>query len=123
MTRTAKTRFNIINDMLMKAILAEGSTNGKNSGMMILVTQLAIIVYIVSDVMLPPSFSVMTAAAAAVGQITHRKQPSHSSRASGFVVCTIISTSSPESEMRMPWRIKCHVRGWSSLTSILQNVT
>ena len=66
MTRTAKTRFSIINDMLMKAILAEGSTNGKNSGMMILVTQLAIIVYIVSDVMLPPSFSVMTAAAAAV---------------------------------------------------------
>ena len=101
-TRTVKTRFSIINDMLKNGILAEGSTRGKKSGMMILVTQFAIIVYIVSEVMLPPSFSVMTAAAAAVGQITHRKQPSHSSRASGLTVCMMISTRSPERAIRMP---------------------
>ena len=80
--------------------LAARSTIGKNSGMMIIVKQLAIIVYTVMVAMLPPSFSVTTAAAAAVGQMTMTNIPSHTILTSGDVRFTMTRTMSADSVVR-----------------------
>lgn len=105
------------------SISALFSTIGKKSGMMTDVTTLAMIVYMVSEPMLPPSFSVTTGAAAAVGQMIQINIPSSRSFTSASEVNVISHTKNPDKAMRMPWRIKCHVRGFISFICILQKVT
>ena len=75
-TSTRTTRSSTISTDMRKVMLALRSTKGKNDGMMTTVKQLAIIIYTVIVAMLPPSFSVTTAAAAAVGQMTQMNTPS-----------------------------------------------
>ena len=87
------------------------------------VKQFAIIMYIVIEAILPPSFSVITGAAAAVGQITQTKTPSKIILVSGDVVKEINKTTIAESNVRIPCKQKCQVRGRNSSSLILQKVT
>ena len=90
--------------------------------MITIVKQLAMSKYIVSDAILPPNFSVITGAAAAVGQITLIKTPSQSN----FIVVSperlqpIIASMARE--VRIICKMKCHLRGRMSCTFILIKV-
>ena len=107
---------------MRKEMSASFSTMGKKRGMMTDVTALARNRYTVSEDMLPPSFSTMTGAAAAVGQMTQMKTPSSNSFMVGSEVRLTSSTAVKESSTRLPWRMKCQRRGRMSSIRILQNV-
>ena len=78
-TSTVVTLRNTIMLIYKNVTLAPFSTIGKNNGMITMVKMLAITVYVVSEPMLPPSFSVTTATAAAVGQMKQIKAASSTS--------------------------------------------
>ena len=72
----------------------------------------------------PPSFSVSTGAAAAVGQMTQMNTPSMmilaSTSSAGRSLMT--RTTMAVSSTLMPCSAKCHLRGRKLCMSILQNV-
>lgn len=110
--------------VVRKLMSAPFSTRGKRVGMMIMVTMLAMMVKVVRDPMLPPSFSAMTTTAAAVGQMKQMNMPSSMSLVSGEWVprSCMRATMMRLRVMRVAWMAKCHVRGLSSWRLILQNV-
>ncbi len=122
-TKTISTRLSTIRKDKRKEIFADFSTIGKKRGIIMEVKQLAIIIYIVIEATLPPSFSVITGAAAAVGQMTQTKTPSKIILVSSDVVQEIKRTTIAESNVRIPCKQKCQVRGRNSSSLILQKVT
>ena len=122
-TKTRSTRFSTIRKAKRKVISADFSTIGKKRGIIIEVKQFAIIMYTVIEAILPPSFSVITGAAAAVGQITQIKTPSKIIFVSADVVKEITKTTVAESNVRIHCKQICHLRGLNSSSLILQKVT
>ena len=120
---TMSTRLSTMRKAKRKLMSALFSTIGKKRGMMTEVTQLAMRIYTVIDSMLPPSFSVITGAAAAVGQMKQMNMPSKMSFQPGEGAMATSATQMAESATRIPCKMKCHVRGRNSLTCILQKVT
>ena len=74
--------------------------------MMTEVTQLAMRIYTVIDSMLPPSFSVITGAAAAVGQMKQMNMPSKMSFQPGEGAMATSATQMAESATRIPCKMK-----------------
>ena len=77
----------------------------------------------VSEAMLPPNFSVITGAAAAVGHITQMNTPSRISFTEASEVSEMSHTTAPDRHIRMNCNQKCHLRGRKSCNCILQKVT
>ena len=79
--------------------------------------------YTVREAMLPPNFSVTTAAEAAVGQMKQMKHPSRTSFTSPSAKYIIRRTKKAEMDVRINCNQKCHARGRRLDMPILQNVT